>query len=79
MTDLPVKEGEVTVIGTMNNPGTQLMTISDMSSVEGVLMVDETDIPTVKVGQEAMLSIEAYPDNVRRRGHEVENSPIAEG
>src|SRR5215471_3243428 len=41
VTDLPVKEGEVTVIGTMNNPGTQLLTISDMSSVEAVLMVDE--------------------------------------
>src|SRR6266540_7171619 len=34
VTNLPVKEGEVTVIGTMNNPGTQLMTISDMSTVE---------------------------------------------
>jgi HlyD family secretion protein len=30
VTALPVKEGEVTVIGTMNNPGTQLLTISDM-------------------------------------------------
>jgi len=78
VTDLPVKEGEVTVIGTMNNAGTQLMTISDMSSVEAVLMVDETDVPNVKVGQKAMLSIEAYPDRpfegvVTR----VENSPIA--
>src|SRR5438552_7631344 len=33
VTGLPVKEGEVTVIGTMNNAGTQLMTISDMSEV----------------------------------------------
>jgi HlyD family secretion protein len=78
VTSLPVKEGEVTVIGTMNNPGTQLMTVSDMSSVEAVLMVDETDVPSVKVGQKAVLSIEAYPD----RGFEgtvteVENSPIA--
>ncbi len=31
VTALPVKEGEVTVIGTMNNPGTQLLTISDMA------------------------------------------------
>lgn len=78
VTNLPVKEGEVTVIGTMNNPGTQLMTISDMSTVEAVLMVDETDVPNVKVGQKAILSIEAYPD----RGFDgvvtqVENSPIA--
>jgi HlyD family secretion protein len=77
VTDLPVKEGEVTVIGTMNNPGTQLMTISDMSSVEAVLMVDETDVPSVKVGQKALVAIEAYPsrafDGVVTQ---VENSPI---
>src|SRR5512144_3098985 len=62
VTYLPVKEGEVTVIGTMNNPGTQLLTISDMSEVEAVMMVDETDVPNVQVGQKAVLSIEAYPD-----------------
>ena len=78
VTDLPVKEGEVTVVGTMNNPGTQLMTISDMSSVEGVLMVDETDVPSVKVGQKAVLSIEAYPDrSFDGVVTQVENSPIA--
>ena len=66
MTKLPVKEGEVTVIGTMNNPGTQLMTISDMSTVEAVLMVDETDVPNVQVGQKAILSIEAYPNRAVR-------------
>src|SRR5712691_9716240 len=78
VTDLPVKEGEVTVIGTMNNPGTQLMTVSDMSSVEAVLMVDETDVPSVKIGQKAVLSIEAYPDrSFEGLVTQVENSPIA--
>jgi HlyD family secretion protein len=78
VTNLPVKEGEVTVVGTMNNPGTQLMTISDMSSVEGVLMVDETDVPSVKVGQKTVLSIEAYPDrSFEGVVTQVENSPIA--
>jgi len=61
VTTLRVKAGEVTVIGTMNNPGTQLMTISDMASVQAVLMVDETDTPTVEVGQKALLLIDAYP------------------
>ncbi|MBI3447647.1 MAG: efflux RND transporter periplasmic adaptor subunit [Acidobacteria bacterium] len=61
VTTLRVKAGEVTVIGTMNNPGTQLMTISDMASVQAVLMVDETDTPTVKVGQKAVLHVDAYP------------------
>jgi len=77
VTDLPVKEGEVTVIGTMNNPGTQLLTISDMSSVEAVLMVDETDVPNVRVGQKALVSIEAYPERAfEGLVTQVENSPI---
>jgi HlyD family secretion protein len=62
VTALPIKEGEVTVIGTMNNAGTQLMTISDMGSVEAVMMVDETSVPQVKVGQKADLTIDAYPN-----------------
>jgi HlyD family secretion protein len=77
VTALPVKEGEVTVIGTMNNPGTQLLTISDMASVEAVMMVDETSVPGVKVGQKAALSIDAYP-NRKFEGTvaEVGSSPI---
>ena len=61
VTTLRVKAGEVTVIGTMNNPGTQLMTISDMSTVQAVLMVDETDTPNIAVGQKAMLTLDSYP------------------
>src|SRR6266496_3052160 len=78
VTALPIKEGEVTVIGTMNNPGTQLLTISDMSEVEAVMMVDETSVPQVKVGQAATLTIDAYPGQ-KFQGvvTEVGSSPIA--
>ncbi|HET9795926.1 MAG TPA: efflux RND transporter periplasmic adaptor subunit [Thermoanaerobaculia bacterium] len=62
VTALPIKEGEVTVIGTMNNAGTQLMTVSDMATVEAVMMVDETDVPSVKVGQKALVNVDAYPN-----------------
>src|SRR5688572_20531449 len=62
VTALPVEEGEVAVIGTMNNPGTVLLTIADMSVVEAVMEVDETDIPNVKVGQTATVTIDAYPN-----------------
>jgi HlyD family secretion protein len=73
-----VKEGEVTVIGTMNNPGTQLLTISDMSEVEAVMMVDETSVPEVKVGQKANLNIDAYPNRpFEGIVTEVGSSPIA--
>ena len=77
VTTLRVKAGEVTVIGTMNNPGTQLLTISDMSTVEAVLMVDETDTPTVQVGQKTLLGIDAYPGRpFEGLVTEVGNSPI---
>jgi len=61
VTTLRVKAGEVTVLGTMNNPGTQLMTISDMSTVQAVLMVDETDMPNIAVDQKAILALDSYP------------------
>jgi HlyD family secretion protein len=77
VTALPIKEGEVTVVGTMNNAGTQLMTVSDMGEVEAVMMVDETSVPQVKLGQKATLSIDAYP-NRKFSGtvSEVGSSPI---
>jgi HlyD family secretion protein len=77
VTTLRVKAGEVTVIGTMNNAGTRLLTISDMSTVEAVLMVDETDTPSVQVGQKAVLTIDAYPNQAFEGVvTEVGNSPI---
>jgi HlyD family secretion protein len=57
-----VERGEVVVTGTMNNPGTVLMTISDMSSVEAVLEVDQTDVPLLTIGQSARVLIDAFPD-----------------
>jgi HlyD family secretion protein len=77
VTALPIKEGEVTVIGTMNNAGTQLLTISDMSTVEAVMMVDETSVPQVKVGQTANLNIDAYPGRTfKGTVTDVGSSPI---
>lgn len=80
VTALPVEEGEVAVIGTMNNPGTILLTIADMSVVEAVMEVDETDIPSVTVGQKATVTIDAYP-NKTFNGivTEVGSSPITRG
>ena len=46
-----IEEGETVVIGTMNNAGTVLLTIADMSIIEAEVEVDETDIPTVRLGQ----------------------------
>jgi len=62
VTRLPVEEGEVAVIGTMNNAGTVLMTISDMSEVEAVMEVDESDVPAVRGGQKASVTVDAFPN-----------------
>ena len=62
VTAKPVEAGENAIVGTMNNAGTVLLTVSDMSIVEGEMEVDETDIPHVKVGQKAKLAFDAYPD-----------------
>ena len=62
VTAKPVEQGENAIVGTMNNPGTVLLTVSDMSVVEGEMEVDETDIPHVKIGQKAKLTFDAYPD-----------------
>jgi HlyD family secretion protein len=77
VTALPVEEGEVAVIGTMNNAGTKLLTIADMSVVEAVMQVDETDIPSVKIGEHANVTIDAYPNKTfSGLVTEVGSSPI---
>jgi HlyD family secretion protein len=64
ITSLRVEEGEVAVIGTMNNPGTVLMTIADLSEMEVEVEVDETDVVGVKLGQPAEVKVDALPDQV---------------
>jgi HlyD family secretion protein len=57
-----VEEGEVAVVGVLNQPGTVLLQISDMSVVETEMEVDETSIPSVKLDQDALVRIDAYPN-----------------
>jgi len=72
-----IEQGEVVVTGTMNNPGTVLMTISDMSAVEAVLEVDQTDVPQLRIGQKASIRIDAFPDETfPGEVSEIGSSPI---
>ena len=73
-----IQEGETVVVGTMNNAGTVLLTIADMSDIEAQVEVDETDIPNVVLGQKAKITVDAMPGKTFT-GHVVEigNSPIA--
>ncbi len=72
-----VQEGETAVIGTMNNAGTVLLELADMSVIQAEVEVDETNIPHVQLGQRAKVAIDAIPDKTFQ-GHvsEIGNSPI---
>ncbi len=62
VTRLQVEQGETVVIGTMNNPGSLILTISDLSVVEAVVEVDETDIPEISLGDSALVELDAFRD-----------------
>lgn len=64
VTSLRVEEGEIAVVGTMNNPGTILMTIADLSEMEVWVEVDETDVIAVAPGQRAEVRVDALPNQV---------------
>ena len=66
VTRLNVEEGETVIVGTMNNPGSLVLTISELSRVEAVLEVDETDIPYIQVGDSTLLELDAFPDRLFR-------------
>ena len=72
-----VEEGEVAVIGTMNNPGTVLLTVADLSIIQAELEVDEVDIGGVKIGQPASVTVDAFPGK-KFPGvvSEIGNSPL---
>ncbi len=77
VTARPVEAGENAIIGTMNNPGTVLLTVSDMGVVEAEMEVDETDIPRVKVGQRAKMTVDAFPEKkFEGKVTEIGGSPI---
>jgi HlyD family secretion protein len=72
-----IQEGETAVVGTMNNAGTVLLTLADMSVIQAEVEVDETNLPGIEIGQQAKISIDALPDRTFD-GHvtEIGNSPI---
>jgi HlyD family secretion protein len=77
VTRLNVEEGETVIIGTMNNPGSLILTISDLSVVEVVVQVDETDVPEISIGDSATVRIDAFPDQTFvGRVTEIGNSAI---
>ncbi|HEX3112994.1 MAG TPA: efflux RND transporter periplasmic adaptor subunit [Candidatus Eisenbacteria bacterium] len=80
VTQLTIERGEIAVIGTMNNPGTVLLTVADLSRMKVEADVDETDVATVRIGQEATVKVDALPDT-SLVGHvtQIANSPLISG
>ncbi len=62
VTRVNVEEGEVAMIGTMNQPGTVLLTVADLGVMEATVDVDETDVVEIEIGQEASITVDAFPD-----------------
>jgi len=61
---LPERVGDYVVPGIQNSNGSFLMTLSDMSVVTAEVKVDETDIVSVKMGQDADVTIDAVPGKI---------------
>lgn len=80
VTELKAEAGEVVIPGTMNNPGTVILVVSDLSEIEVKVDVDETDIALVKLGQPAKIEIDAFPDTAYHgRVTEIGNSAQVKG
>ncbi|MBE0461135.1 MAG: efflux RND transporter periplasmic adaptor subunit [Candidatus Aminicenantes bacterium] len=77
ITSQRVEEGEIALVGTMNNPGTVLMTIADLSVMEVEVEVDETDVVGIKLGQPAEVRVDAFPNQpIKGKVTEIGSSAI---
>ena len=79
VTSLPKEEGE-TVIGAQSFSPTVIMTVADLSIMEVEIMVDETDIRNVQLGQSAEVRVDAL-EGVKIKGDvtEIGSSAIPRG
>ncbi len=62
ITRINAEVGEMVMTGTMNNPGTVIMEVGDLSQMLVVAQVDEADVGKLEVGQKAAVFIDAYPN-----------------
>ena len=62
ITRLNVENGETAIQGTLNKDAATLLTISDLSILETKIKVDETDVSRIKLGDSAVVQIDAFPD-----------------
>jgi len=79
VTSLQKEEGEV-VIGAQSFQPTVVMTVADLSVMEAEVLVDETDIRNVRLGQEAEVRVDAL-EGTKIKGEvtEIGSSAIPRG
>lgn len=63
ITRLEAEVGEMVIMGTMNNPGTVIMEVADLSTMLLVAQVDEADVGKLVLGQKATVKVQAFPDD----------------
>ncbi len=66
VTSLPVHAGENVVPGVQNQTGSLLFQVSDLSVMDAQVLVDETDIASIRIGQPAYVAVDALPDQTLR-------------
>ena len=64
VTKVEAEVGELALMGTMNNPGTVLLNVADLSRILLVAHVDEASIAQIEIGQKAKVRMQAYGDEV---------------
>lgn len=68
---LNAHEGEVVIPGTMNNPGSVIAVIADLSEILVEATVGETEITGIRINQPAKIHVDAIPDK-EYNGHVAE-------
>jgi HlyD family secretion protein len=62
LTRIDAEVGELVMTGTMNNPGTVIMVVGDLSKMLIVAQIDESDVGKLAVGQGATIHVDAFAD-----------------
>jgi HlyD family secretion protein len=76
---LSVKLGE-RVVATGEFQGTEVMRVADLSKMEARVNVNENDVVNVKPGDQANISIDAYPNRVfRGEVYQIANTAVTTG
>ena len=63
VTRINAEVGEVVIYGTMNNPGTVILEVADLSTMLLVAQVDEADVGKLRVDQKATVYVQTFPDD----------------